>query len=207
MSIRTVKLKPDEAVMVKVHQYGLTLCWAWFLVVIMLAIPFFFMFWLFNHGWWGQVLFFVPVMAALAFFFRTLYIWQRNIFLITTHRIIDIDRRGLFDKVITSVSYDQIEDVSGRIKGFFGTVFRYGEVVVGTGAGKLELRAVKIKNPTDLQDQINELRDEILKKNTPKYGDNPVLSMLEQINKLPVADLFKLKKAIHQRINKLSAKF
>jgi membrane protein YdbS with pleckstrin-like domain len=207
MSLQKIKFKPDEKIIIKAHQYGLTLWWAWFLVVVMLAVPFFFMFWLFNHGWWGQLLFFLPVIFAIFFFFKTLYIWQRNAFIVTTHRIIDIDRRVLFDKVLTIVTYDQVEDVSGRIRGVFGTIFGYGEVVVGTGGGKVQLTAVKIKNPIDLQDQINELRDKLLKRSAQEFNEELSVSILDKLNELDMSELIKIKKGINKQIEKLNRNY
>ena len=158
-----IKLKDDEKVISIVRRCGLTFFWHWLLISILFVAPFFFMFWLFNHSWWGQALFFIPVSVGIFVLIRTIFIWKKNILIITTHRVVDIDRRGFFDKVVSDVPYSQIEDVSGRIKGFWGTIFRYGSLQIQIGNGKVQIVIDRIKQPVYLQQEINELREQYLK--------------------------------------------
>lgn len=145
-----------------VRRYGLTFFWQWILIFFLFVVPFFFMFWLFNHSWWGQALFFIPVACGFFALIRLIFIWKKNVLIITTHRIVDIDQRGFFDKIISDVPYSQIEDVSGRIKGFWGTIFRYGSLQIQTGNGKVQIVVDRIKQPVYLQQDINEMREKYL---------------------------------------------
>lgn len=157
-----IKLKEGEKIIMIVRRYGLTFFWSWVLIFFLFVVPFFFMFWLFNHSWWGQVLFFVPVAFGIFSLIRLVFIWKKNILIITTHRVVDIDQRGFFDQVVSDVPYSQIEDVSGRIKGFWGTIFRYGSLQIQTGNGKVQIVVEKIKQPVYFQQVINELREKHL---------------------------------------------
>lgn len=159
---RRIKLKDGERVVTAVNRYGLTFFGQWVLVFVLFVVPFFFMFWLFNHSWWGQALFFIPVAFGILMLVRTLFIWKKNVLIITTHRVVDVDQRGFFDKVVSDVPYDRIEDVSGRIKGFWGTIFRYGNLQIQTGHGKVLIVVERIKQPVYLQQRINELGEEYL---------------------------------------------
>ena len=164
MSIgKQIKLKEGERIITIVRRYGLTFFWQWILVFILFVVPFFFMFWLFNHRWWGQALFFIPVVVGISTLVRVIFIWKKNVLIITTHRIVDIDQRGFFDQVVSDVPYSQIEDISGRIKGFWGTIFRYGSLQIQTGNGKVQIVIDRIKQPVYLQQEINELRERYLK--------------------------------------------
>jgi predicted membrane protein len=154
-----IQLKEQERIIATVRRYGLTYFWHGFLVVLLLSAAFFFMFWLFAHDWWGQTLFGLDLGVAFLLLLRTIFLWQKNQLLVTTHRVIDIDQRGFFDKTVSEISYDQIEDVFGKIKGVFGTIFRYGEINIQTGSGKVQICLQKIKQPVALQQQINELRE------------------------------------------------
>ena len=158
-----IKLKEGEKIVTIVRRYGLTFFWHWLLIFLLFVVPFFFMFWLFNHGWWGQILFFVPVAFGIFTLIRLIFIWKKNIFIITTHRVVDIDQRGFFDQVVSDVPYNQIVDVSGRIKGFWGTIFRYGSLQIQTGNGKVQIIIERIKQPVYLQQEINELREQYLR--------------------------------------------
>ncbi len=161
------------------------------------------MFWLFRHDWWGIILFVLPIVLSLLLLFKTIFVWQRNILIITTHRLVDIDQKGFFHKEISRVSYDQVEDVAGSIKGFWGTIFRYGNVIIQTGNGKVEVIVDRIKQPVQIQDEIQEMRDRFMSKYVHNYSEDVAGTIMDQIYELELEDLYKIKKAVAKRISKL----
>ena len=186
MSIENkIRLKPDEEILSIIRRYGLTYFWSWILIIILLIVPFFFMFWLFNQAMWGTIIFFVLIFFALFFLFRTVFLWRNNVLIITTHRIIDYDQKGFFEKIISDVPYDQVEDVSGRIRGVFGTVFRYGNVNIQTGRGKVRIVIDRVKQPVFVQQEINEIREKFLSVGR-EIEDDELFSFI--IKKLPELD-------------------
>lgn len=200
-----IKLKEQERIVNIVKRAGPTLFWSWFLILVLLAVPFFFMFWLFRHDWWGIILFVLPIVLSLLLLFKTIFVWQRNILIITTHRIVDIDQKGFFHKEISRVSYDQVEDVAGSIKGFWGTIFRYGNVIIQTGNGKVEVIVDRIKQPVHIQEEIQEMRDRFMSKYVHNYSEDVAGAIMDQIYELELEDLYKIKKAISKRIGKLES--
>lgn len=163
-----IQLKEQERIIATVRRYGLTYFWHGCLVAALIGSAFFFMFWLFAHDWWGQTLFGLDLGIGLLVLLRTVFLWRNNQLLITTHRVIDIDQRGFFDKTVSEIPYDQIEDVFGKIKGVFGTIFRYGEINLQTGGGKVQIYLQKVKHPVALQQQINELRENYIYRRAPR---------------------------------------
>ena len=164
-----IQLKEQERIIATVRRYGLTYFWHGCLVAVLVGSAFFFMFWLFAHGWWGQTLFGLDFGVGFLLLLRTIFLRQKNRLLVTTHRVIDIDQRGFFDRVVSEIPYDQIEDVFGRIKGVFGTIFRYGEINIQTGGGKVQIYLQKIKQPVALQQQINELRENYIYRRSSRH--------------------------------------
>ena len=69
------------------------------------------------------------------FMIWTLY--YLNIQIITSRRIVDVDQQSLFSHRVSELDMAKIEDVTGETKGFFGTIFSYGNVYVQT-AGTIE---------------------------------------------------------------------
>ena len=55
-----------------------------------------------------------------------------SIQIVTSERLIDIDQRGLFNREMNTLPIENIEDVTFKQNGFFGTVFNYGNVIVQT---------------------------------------------------------------------------
>ena len=200
---KIINLKEQERIVRIIKRYGLTLFWSWFFVFILLVVPFFFMFWLFRHDWWGITLFVVPIVLSFLLLFKTIFVWQRNILIITTHRLVDIDQKGFFHKEISRVAYDQVEDVAGSIKGFWGTIFRYGNVIIQTGNGKVEVIVDRIKQPVQIQDEIQEMRDRFMSKYVHNYSEDVAGTIMDQIYELEIEDLYKIKKSIEKRIARL----
>lgn len=201
-----IQLKEQERIIATVRRYGLTYFWHGCLVLLMVGSSFFFMFWLFAHDWWGQTLFGIDLGIGLLLLIRVLFLRQKNQLIVTTHRVIDIDQQGFFEKTISEVPYDQIEDVSGRIKGVFGTIFCYGEINIQTGAGKVQVVLQRIKQPVLLQQQINELRGRYVSRYSPRFSGNVVETMIDKVYELEERDLKKVAEVINRQLQKLSNK-
>jgi hypothetical protein len=200
---KIIDLKEQERIIRIIKRYGLTLFWSWFFVVVLLVVPFFFMFWLFRHDWWGITLFVLSIVLSLLLAFKTIFVWQRNILIVTTHRIVDIDQKGFFHKEISKIAYDQVEDVFGSIKGFWGTIFRYGNVIIQTGNGKIEVIIDRVKQPVHIQEEIQDMRDRFMAKYVHNYSEDVAGTIMDQIYELELEDLYKIKKAVMKRIGKL----
>ena len=195
-----IKFKENEKIVSVIRRYGLTFFWSWLFSFIFITAPFFFMFWLFKNGWWGQALFFVPLTLGLLLLFKTIFIWQKNILLITTHRIIDFDRQGFFEETVSNVSYDQLEDVMGKISGFFGMLFRYGNVTIQSGSGKVQIVIDKVKQPVYIQQEITELRDEYMAKYSHDFSKNVAEAIIDKIYELELPELERIQKVLKKRI-------
>jgi len=201
-----ISLKEQERIITTLHRYCLTLVGWFVLVLILFAVDAFFMFWLFAHNWWGQTLFVLGILTGLFILVRTLFIWQKNVLLITTHRVIDIDQRGFFDKTVSEIPYDQIEDVSGRIKGFFGTILRYGDLTIQTGIGKVQIIAHYIKRPVQVQQDINERRERYLSRYSAQFSGDVAEAVIDKIYELEIGDLQKVWSVVQKQLIKLEKK-
>ncbi|MBT3539071.1 PH domain-containing protein [Candidatus Parcubacteria bacterium] len=202
--MKDLKLKEGERIVDEVRQYGLTTMWSWIGGFLLLAIAAFFMFWLFRHDWWGQSLFALLILGSLFVFFRTYFLWKKNVFFITTHRLIDIEQGGFFHRVVSEIPYDQVEDVSGKVKGMFGTLFRYGNVRVQTGNGKIKIIVPNVKRPLQLQQQINEMRERYLSKYSHEFSGDVAEIIVDKLYELELPDLRQVQKALDKRIKKLN---
>ncbi len=203
---RKIKLKSGEQVVYVLRRYALAFFWHFVLVLILLALPFFFMFWLFAHSWWGIGLFVLPILISLIILIRTLFLWNKNIFVLTTHRLVDFDQLGFFEVVVSDIPYDQVEDVHGRVKGVFQTIFKYGKVNVQTGNGKILVVVDLVKNPVSVQREINRLRENYLTHLVHHFSGNLADAVVDKLYELETEDLEKIKIVIEKRLRKLSEK-
>ena len=204
MSLRDIKLKEGERVFRVVQQYGPTLAREWLLGCLIISAAFFFMFWLFGKGVWGQVLFAGLLVVGASILFRTYYLWQRNILIITSHRIIDVEQMGLVKRNISEVMHDQIEDVSGEISGFVPTILKYGDVHVQTGNKKILILAHKVKRPLHIQQMINELKERYVAKYIHDFSGDLTTTILDKLYELETEDLLKIQVAVDKRLRRLA---
>ena len=183
----------------------------WLLSFFFVVLPFFFMFWLFGQGMWGQIVFFSSIVIGLAILIRTVFLWNKNSAIITTHRVIDVEQRGFFDKTVTEIPYEELDYVTGKIKGLGGTIFRYGTVIIKNQSGSMSILLEKVKHPVRLQEKINRYK----KNFNVVYTDKGIClncnstrkSLFEviekKIKKSEIEELIKLKRTIDQKINEL----
>ena len=199
-----MQLKEQERIITTVRRYGLTYFWHGCLVAALIGSSFFFMFWLFAHDWWGQTLFGLDLGVGFLLLLRTMFLWQKNQLLVTTHRVIDVDQRGFFDKTVSEIPYDQIEDVFGKIKGVFGTIFRYGEINIQTGAGKVQICLQKIKQPVALQQQINELRERYVSRYSSRFSGDVAEMVIDKVYELEEKDLKRVAEVVGKRLQSIT---
>jgi len=134
------------------------------------------------------VFFYVPYVLPVAFVvfvfsiiggFYSYFTWERDKFIITDQRVVDIEQKTLFMRSQKETYLDKIQDVSFDIKGFWGSIFHYGTVNIQTASGT-SLTLDDIHQPEVVQKMILEL----IKENE-SYSDDEGLfeKMTEMIRK------------------------
>lgn len=156
---KEIPLKDNETIIRIVRRYGLTHIWSLFFAIFSIVFAFFTMFWLFHKGWIGIFFFAIFLGFGILTLLRVYIQRYRNVCYITSHRVVDVERRGLFHCVVSDVPYDQIEDVSGHVVGIFGTIFRYGDVRIQLSGGMVRIIVENIKQPVFIQRIINDMRE------------------------------------------------
>lgn len=216
--IKKINPKAGEEIMAVVRHFGLTF-WPQILAVALLIIlPFFLIFLLFGWGYWGVGLFLFLIFLGALYAVRTLVIWYYNAFIITNLRIIDIDQRGFFERVVSEAVYEKIQDVSYRRKGIWQTIFRYGDVriqMVGSDSG-LEIK--NVRSPERVQELISQMAHLDSKKQKlagdKNFGDPEVTPPTEEelgiltksIEDLDEKQLERLEDAVRARIRQIKLK-
>jgi hypothetical protein len=139
-----------------------------FLIVAALAIiPVAFYFYLTKiYPWIFEHAFLFPALLLLAssyylfiilFLYNTFIDYYLDVWIVTDQRIINIEQRGMFNREIAEHDLDKIQDVSGIQKGFFSTVFSFGDVHVQT-AGEIQRFIFRqVDNPFEIVKTINKL--------------------------------------------------
>lgn len=87
-----------------------------------------------------------------------------DVWTVTTHRIINREQNGLFNRVVSELNLRKVQDVTAEQKGFFPTIFHYGNVYIQSAGTKERFVFEQISKPYKIAKMIQKL-DEKAKKN------------------------------------------
>ncbi len=136
---KKITVAEGEEIVEVIRQHWIAKIGALCAATLFVLLPFFFMFYLFGLGAIGVTLFVTLIIFGLIFCAREYYMWKYNVFVITNKKVIDIDQRGLFHKVVSEVAFPKVLDVSYQSKGIINAVFGFGDITVKTSIPDLAL--------------------------------------------------------------------
>ncbi len=68
--------------------------------------------------------------------------WYYSVYIVTDQRLIQISRKGFFNKTVVDMSLDQIQSMNYQIRGLQETLLKFGTIVVQTYMGDLVIHDV-----------------------------------------------------------------
>jgi len=86
-----------------------------------------------------------------------------DVVILTNKRIIDINQKGLFHRVVDELDLLHVEDVASRVRGILGTFFDFGTVEIQTAGTERNFIFTGIPNPRKLCQLILAQYKELLK--------------------------------------------
>lgn len=104
-------------------------------------------------------------LLTFVYSFEQFVSWYFDVYIITNHRVVDIDFNNLLDKKYSEADLGRIQDVTSRVSGVSQTLFNYGTVLIQTAAEQNEIIFEKVPNPEKIVKILQELRDLIAKNN------------------------------------------
>ncbi|MFA6603243.1 MAG: PH domain-containing protein [Patescibacteria group bacterium] len=159
--LKAVKLKEGEIVVMILRHFPLVYAPRVLAGLLLVSAPFFFMVPLFAmRGFgvpWGLFIFAASVLAGLLHSLKTFVVWYWNAFIITNLRVIDVDQRGFFERTVSEAAYDKVQDVSYKIKGFWGTLLNYGTLIIQTAGTTSNLELEYARDPKEVQHLLSEI--------------------------------------------------
>lgn len=96
-------------------------------------------------------------LATAGFIIVNFLQWYFNIYIVTNHRIVDIDFVQLLFKKFSEARLSKIQDVSYQTSGVFAAVFNFGDVHIQTAGELPEFEFSSVPNPDRVVTTISEL--------------------------------------------------
>lgn len=154
-----IPLKENEKILLTLRKS----LWAYagqiFGICLLIGAPFFFMFRLFQIERWGVYLFAAPLVIALLLIVRLLFLWRSNVLLVTSDRLIDIERESLFHRELHEIGWNKIQSIGSEIKGAWATVFRIGIIKFETytSGQEYDFESHPLSNPDAMQIELSHI--------------------------------------------------
>ena len=88
--------------------------------------------------------------------------WYFDCWLLTNFGVIDLDREGLFSMMATRIDYHMIEGISYTIKGFWRTIFNFGDITIDKLGAKTSVVLLDAASPQKVERKIMEYQEKFV---------------------------------------------
>jgi len=95
--------------------------------------------------------------VACFFLMATIWVWRRNVVVVTDEHIADILQNGLFGRRVSILNLGSIQDISTEVTGPMQTMFHYGTITLQTAGEKDEFVITYMPDPYDNERRIHEI--------------------------------------------------
>lgn len=145
--------RPDEEIRLVVRRHPIVFFWPLLQSTIALA------FIVLTLIFWGlsDIFYIITTVLILIIFsliFKISFIYSNSFCLVTNQRVINVDQRGFFNRVITETDYAKIQEVTNSTAGMIGTTFNIGEINILTAGKESQLTIRNIPDPYSIQQEI-----------------------------------------------------
>lgn len=153
MKYLNYELDSDEKFVALVRKHWITLTFpsAKVIIAIAIAVLFYGKAAEFNYG---REIAFIWIIASILYGVYEIIIWYLDCFIITNKRIIDINQKGLFKRVVAEADINNIQEAIYEISGPLEAIFNFGTIKIKTAGTGSIIAMEQIPNPADLRNFI-----------------------------------------------------
>lgn len=77
-----------------------------------------------------------------------------DVWVITNERVLNVEQKGLFTRVISEVHLGRVQDVTTKVEGFLPTLLNYGDILVQTAGEEKYFHFRNVGDPDAHKDEI-----------------------------------------------------
>ena len=101
----------------------------------------------------GSKIALIWIITSILYGVYEIIVWYLDCYIITDKKIIDIDQKGMFKRIVAEVEIGNIQEVVYEVSGPLETLFSYGTVKVKMAGGGM-IGMEQISNPAGIKDLI-----------------------------------------------------
>lgn len=98
------------------------------------------------------------VLWVIAFVIWTDY--YLDVWIVTNKNLIDVEQKGIFHREISTTRLARIQDVNSEVKGFFQTMFGFGNLSIQNSGSTEQFKIYGIQNPVEVREKIEKVISE-----------------------------------------------
>jgi uncharacterized membrane protein YdbT with pleckstrin-like domain len=87
--------------------------------------------------------------------------------IVTNERIINIEQKGLFSRIVSELHLNQVQDVTSETHGIVATFLSYGDVHIQTAGARERFNFKQIDNP----EKIKQIITKLVQDDKRRHGD------------------------------------
>ena len=101
---------------------------------------------------------FLAIAMVLFLSMGTFWIWRRNKVVITNQHIVDIDQIGVFNRTVSTLRLEEIQDIKASVRGPIQTILKFGTIVIHTAGNRENFVFDYMPKPYELEHFILQTR-------------------------------------------------
>ena len=94
-----------------------------------------------------------------------------DLWLITNQRLLDIEQKGFFDRVVSELDLKRIQDITSEVHGILPTLFEFGSIHIQTAGEKNRFTMESIPHPVAIRRKIVKLYEKARRENRFDFGE------------------------------------
>lgn len=100
----------------------------------------------------------IGLIFLVLFLMGRFFVYNSDLFIITNHRLINIDQSGFFTRRVSEAELENIQNVTYVIKGPIRSLLNFGDIEIQTAGNAPGLVFRNVENPHFVQERIVELQ-------------------------------------------------
>ncbi|HCC22601.1 TPA: hypothetical protein DF272_00255 [Candidatus Falkowbacteria bacterium] len=164
--------KPNEKILMFIRRHWIVVAKIIILSILISVLPIaFYLFFARQYEFLSQDLYrsvYVLFNSAYALFvilftFSNFIDYYLDVWIVTDMRVINIEQKGLFAREMSEKELGRMQDITSEIKGFWATVFHFGDVHIQTAGEEQRFIFKQIPEADEVTRQISDLAAEYRK--------------------------------------------
>ena len=195
-----IDLHEGEKVVEIIRPSALKFFGHYFLAIILISAASFCSFWLINQDWYGVAGLGACFIAAIALFISAARKRNKNFWILTSDRLIDFERSGMFKYLTGEIEFDEMGEVKVW-RGKSDLIFNLGKITVDSPDMEIELSLAGVAKPKNVAGFIADYVNERGRQNDSKSAMNTFFEILPRLTE---SELIEARNRLDNRIDALN---